>query len=168
MLALFTISLSVLSAQQTLTGMVFDISTSEAVEGANVGSRPSGVGTSTGASGRFALEINQGDSVLVVEHIAFERSIETIKNPSVDMRIGLSEKIISLSELDVIGETGRGEFSQFETKNMVSDINVSDISIRSYSDIGDVLLNEESVLVSESSTGAKTLSIRGARQEEMI
>ncbi|MBE76604.1 MAG: hypothetical protein CMG41_02575 [Candidatus Marinimicrobia bacterium] len=167
-LTLFIISLSVLSAQQTLTGLVFDSSTSEALEGANVVSRPSGVGTSTGASGRFALEINQGDSVLVVEHIAFERSVVNIKNLSVEMRIGLSEKIISLSELDVIGETGRGEFSQLETKNMVSDITVSDISIRSYSDIGDVLLNEESVIVSESSTGAKTLSIRGARQEEMI
>ena len=167
-LTLFTISLSVLSAQQTLTGLVFDSSTSEAVEGANVVSRPSGVGTSTGTRGRFTLEIEQGDSVLMVEHIAFERSVVNIKNLSVEMRIGLSEKIISLSELDVIGETGRGEFSQLETKNMVSDISVNDISIRSYSDIGDVLMNEESVLVSESSTGAKTLSIRGARQEEMV
>ena len=73
-----------------------------------------------------------------------------------------------MSELNVLGETGRGEFSQLETKNMVTDIKVNDISIRGYSDIGDVLLNEESVFISETSTGEKTVSIRGARQEEMV
>jgi len=168
LVALFTITLEVTSAQEAMTGLVFDISTNKPLEGANIVARPSGSGTSTGASGRFTLDIEQGDTVLVVEHIAFERSVVDIENLSSEMRIGLRAKIISLLELDVFGETGRGEFSQLETKNMVNDISVSDISIRSYSDIGDVLLNEESVFVRESSTGAKTLSIRGARQEEMV
>ena len=50
---------------------------------------------------------------------------------------------------------------------MVSDIAVKDFSFRTYSDIGDVLMNEESVLIDESSRGVKVVSIRGARQEEM-
>ena len=130
-LALFIIALELIIAQQTVTGLVYNISTVEAVEGANIVARPSGSGTSTGARGRFTLEIEQGDTVLVVEHIAFERSVVVVENLSSEMRIGLHAKIISLTELDVLGKTGRGEFSQLETKNMVSDISVTEIYISS-------------------------------------
>jgi len=154
--------------QQAIKGFVFDSATNEPIEEANIIVEPSGVGTSTDGDGRFVLELQDNDSVLVVEHIAFSRSVVKISVSDEEIQIGLDAEVITLKELDVVGETGRGEFSQLETKNMVSDINVSDISIRSYSDIGDVLLNEESVMVSETSTGTKTISIRGARQEEMI
>ena len=154
--------------QQAIKGFVFDSATDEPIEEANIIVEPSGVGTSTDGDGRFVLELQDNDSVLVVEHIAFSRSVVKISVSDEAIQIGLDAEVITLKELDVVGETGRGEFSQLETKNMVSDINVSDISIRSYSDIGDVLLNEESVMVSETSTGVKTISIRGARQEEMV
>jgi len=163
-----TMILGSLVAQQRAEGVVYDRATSEPVEGVNIVAGPSGAGTSTDEGGRFSLEISPSDSVLVAEHIAYERSVVAVSETASDLRIGLDQKIIPLTELDVMGETGRGEFSRLDTKNMVTDIKVNDISIRGYSDIGDVLLNEELVLVSESSTGAKTLSIRGARQEEMV
>ena len=157
-----------LFAQQQVTGLVMDSSTSEPIEGVNITAEKSGTGTSTNSSGRFSLEITASDSVLIFEHIAFDRSVVPFSDTAGELRIGLEPKIIPLKKLDVLGDTGRGQFSQLETKNMVTDIRVNEISIRGYSDIGDVLLNEESVFVSESPTGAKTISIRGARQEEMV
>ena len=66
-----------------------------------------------------------------------------------------------------MGHNEKGVFNEFETKNMMNNIAVKDASFRTYEDIGDILMNEESVLINESSRGEKTISIRGARQEEM-
>ena len=160
--------LGTLTAERQIEGLVSDSATGQPIEGVNISAEKGASGTSTDKEGRFSLAVASAETILIVEHIAYERSLVAVRPSETELMVMLSPKIIPLSELNVLGETGRGEFSQLETKNMVTDIKVNDISIRGYSDIGDVLLNEESVLISETSTGEKTVSIRGARQEEMV
>ena len=155
-------------SQRTIEGVIFDSSTGEPIEGVNISVEGIEAGTSTDESGRFSLMIEGSEATLLVKHIAYESTDFAIKKADNNVRIELTPEVISLTELDVFGDTDRGEFSQLETKNMVTDIKVDNISIRGYSDIGDVLQNEETVLVTESSTGTKKISIRGGRQEEMV
>ncbi len=155
-------------SQRTVEGFVFDSSTGEPIEGVNISVASVGAGTSTDESGRFSLLIEGSEATLLVKHIAYKSIDFAIKKADNNVRIELMPEVISLTELDVFGNTDRGEFSQLETKNMVTDIKLDNISFRGYSDIGDVLLNEETVLVTESSTGTKKISIRGGRQEEMV
>ena len=150
-----------------VTGTVFHRVTNQPIGNVNVYIDNSEVGTSTSAEGKFELKITDGDSLLIFEHIAFKKTSKKLKQISSDISIYLEPKVISLSELDVLGVNENGNFIDLNTKNMVSDIAVKDIAFRTYSDIGDILMNEESVLVDESSRGVKTVSIRGARQEEM-
>ena len=166
--AAFFMILGNLMAERQIVGLVSDSATGQPIEGVNISTEKGASGTSTDKEGRFTLAVTSADTILIVEHIAYDRSLVTVRPADTELMVRLIPKIIPLSELNVLGDTGRGEFSQLETKNMVTGIKVKDISIRGYSDIGDVLLNEESVLISETSTGEKTLSIRGARQEEMV
>ena len=155
-------------SQRTIEGFVFDGSTSEPIEGVNISVEGIEAGTSTDESGRFSLLIEGSEATLLVKHIAYKSTDFAIKKADNNVMIELTPEVISLTELDVFGDTDRGEFSQLETKNMVTDIKVDNISIRGYSDIGDVLLNEETVLVTESAAGTKKISVRGGRQEEMM
>ena len=155
-------------SQRTIEGFVFDSSTGDPIEGVNILVEGVGAGTSTDERGRFSLLIEVPEITLFVKHIAYESTDFAIKKTDSDVRIGLTPEVISLTELDVFGDTDRGEFSQLQTKNMVTDIKVDNISIRGYSDIGDVLLNEEAIFITESNTGTKKISIRGGRQEEMV
>ena len=133
-----------------VTGTVFHRVTNQPIGNVNVYIDNSEVGTSTSAEGKFELEIKDGDSLLIFEHIAFKKASKKLKQISTDISIYLEPKVISLSELDVFGINENGNFIDLNTKNMVSDIAVKDIAFRTYSDIGDILMNEESVLVDES------------------
>ena len=157
-----------LFAKQLVNGVVFDNESKDPIIGANISALVSKSGTSTNNLGEFSLELTDRDSVLMVKHIAYDSIFIDLGDDIRNIKIGLNQKIIPFHKLDVFGQSDVGKFNQLETKNMVSKIKVDDISIRSYSDIGDILLNEESAILSENSTGFKTLSIRGARQEEVV
>ena len=156
-----------LFAKQLVNGVVFDNESKDPIIGANISAIISKSGTSTNGLGEFNLELTDSDSVLFIKHIAYDSVFINLVDNTRNIQIGLDQKIIPFQKLDVLGQGDMGKFNQLETKNMVSKIQVDNISIRSLSDIGDILLNEESVTISENSTGFKTLSIRGARQEEV-
>lgn len=153
-------------AEIIIRGKVFKHQNNEPIENVNVytnGNR----GTSTNNKGEFVFEIMQDDSVLIFEHIGFYKVSQKIDQNERNISVFLKPNIIILSELNVLGQNEKGVFNEFETKNMMNNIAVKDASFRTYEDIGDILMNEESVLIDESSRGEKTISIRGARQEEM-
>ncbi len=153
-------------AEIIIRGKVFKHQNNEPIENVNVytnGNR----GTSTNNKGEFVFEIMQDDSVLIFEHIGFNKVSQKIDQNERNISVYLKPNIIILSELNVLGQNEKGVFNEFETKNMMNNIAVKDASFRTYEDIGDILMNEESVLIDESSRGEKTISIRGARQEEM-
>ena len=154
-------------AELIIIGTVFHYQNKEPIENVNVYA-DSSIGASTNNLGEFILQVMQDDSVLIFEHIGFKKVFQKIDHNERNIFVYLKPKIIALSELNVIGQNEKGNFSELETKNMMNNIAVKDVSFRTYEDIGDILMNEESVLVNESSRGEKTISIRGARQEEMV
>ena len=117
-------------SQRTIEGFVFDNSTGDPIDGVNISVEGVGAGTFTDKRGRFSLLIEVPEVTLFVKHIAYESTDFAIKKTDNDVRIGLAPEVISLTELDVFGDTDRGEFSQLDTKNMVTDIKVEQISIR--------------------------------------
>ena len=72
-----------------------------------------------------------------------------------------------MDSLQVSANT-RGEFQRFNAKNNVSEINMDDLSLRGYTDIGDALFNEETILLTESAYGQKSVSARASSKEEMV
>ena len=153
-------------AEIIIRGKVFKYQNNEPIENVNVYTSTNR-GTSTNNKGEFVFQIMQADSVLIFEHIGFNKFSQKIDQNERNISVYLKPKIITLSELNVLGQNEKGVFNEFETKNMMNNIAVKDASFRTYEDIGDILMNEESVLINESSRGEKTISIRGARQEEM-
>ena len=61
-----------------LTGTVFHLVTNQPISNVNVYSDNSDVGTSTSVNGKFELEITDGDSLLIFEHIAFKKTSKKI------------------------------------------------------------------------------------------
>ena len=154
-------------AEMTIRGIVFHYQNNDPIENVNVYTSASR-GTSTNNRGEFIFHVMEDDSVLIFEHIGFIKVFQKIDQNERNISVYLKPKIIILSELNVLGQNEKGVFNEFETKNMMNNIAVKDASFRTYEDIGDILMNEESVRIDESSRGEKTISIRGARQEEMV
>ena len=163
----YLMSFQELLSDSLFTGIVLSSKTKQPISNVNIYTNQKSKGTSTNIAGEFSLQISNSDTVIIFEHVGFNILSQNIQSGSEKNTIYLDPKVISFSELKVIGENETGKFKNLETKNMVSDIMVKDFSFRTYSDIGDVLMNEESVLIDESSRGVKVVSIRGARQEEM-
>ena len=163
----YLMSFQELLSDSLFSGIVLSSKTKQPISNVNIYTNQKNKGTSTNIAGEFSLQISNSDTVIIFEHVGFNVLSQNIQSGSEKNTVYLDPKVISFSELKVIGENETGRFKNLETKNMVSDITVKDFSFRTYSDIGDVLMNEESVLIDESSRGVKVVSIRGARQEEM-
>ena len=166
-LFLFFLGAGIFGQDRSLNGTVYDRSTSLPIANVNVIVEPTKVGTMTNEIGQFTVDVTNKDLEIVFKHIGYDVkriSLDTFENGKI---IELDPTVIHLKKLDVIGES-RGEFDQFETENMLSELAAKDLIIRGYSDIADAIYNEETILVSETMTGRKTVSIRGARQDEMV
>ena len=140
---------------------------SESLADVNIVSKPSGTGTKTNADGEFIFEIPVKDRVFIIKHIGYKfEKVNAIvfKNGST---ITLTPKVIKLKQLDVTG-ISRAQFDTFETKNSVIILGTEDLAVRGFIDIGDVLFTEQSVLLDETLSGQKTVSIRGSSPAEMV
>ena len=166
-LFLCIISFQELMADSLVSGVVLNLKTKEPIPNVNIYIDQRSIGTITNKDGEFSLKISKTDSVIVFEHIGYQKAFKDINNDPTNNLIYLEPNVIALSELNIIGKKEYGLFSELETNNMVSEIGVKSIFFRTYSDLGDILMNEESVLMDESTRGVKKVSIRGARQEEI-
>ena len=123
-------------AEIIIRGKVFKHQNNEPIKNVNVYTN-SKRGTSTNNKGEFVFQIMQDDSVLIFEHIGFNKLSQKIDQNERNISVYLKPKIIILSELNVLGQNKKGVFNEFETKNMMNNIAVKDASFRAYEDIGD-------------------------------
>ena len=164
-LCLFCVRL--IGQTRLVDGMVYDRSTLQPIPNVNIIVEPTKVGAMTNDIGQFYIDVTDNDLEMVFKHIGYDEKrvgLDTWVNGG---KIPMDPKVIELKKLDVIGES-KGEFDQFETENMLSELSAEDLTIRGYSDIADAIYNEETIVVNETMVGHKTVSIRGARQEEMV
>jgi len=166
---IFTLyAVSIICGQNVLlTGTVTDGESGKPIDNVNISASPSGTGTQTNWKGEFQFSFAPADSILTVQHIGYETlklQIHEFENGSV---LGLRPRVIEFQEVGITG-TSRQEFLPFETENSVIELSAQELTIRSFVDVGDALFSEQSVVVNESISGQKTMSIRGAAAEEMV
>ena len=133
----------------------------------NIVSIPSNIGTQTNDQGYFSFNINPKDTLIICSHVGYEIDTLKVKSFTNGITIVLEDKILAMDSLQVSANT-RGEFQRFNAKNNVSEINMDDLSLRGYTDIGDALFNEETILLTESAYGQKSVSARASSKEEMV
>ena len=150
-----------------ITGSVVDGNSGNFIDNVNISSIPSGAGTQTNRNGKFTFKSANTDSLLLVQHIGYKTLQLKIVEYINDSEIRLDPRVIEFKEVDITG-ISRKEFQFFETENSVIEISAKELNVRSFVDVADVLFSEQSVLVNESISGQKTMSIRGAAPEEMV
>jgi len=133
----------------------------------NILALPSKVGTQTDKNGEFKLSIIESDSILYISHIGYKDSKVLIEKLNKPLIVQLEFQIIKMTELDVSGRS-RTHFNEIESKNNVVEIDVDDMVIRGFVDIGDALFSEQSIMMDETNTGEKTMSVRGSSSDELI
>ena len=94
--AAFFMILGNLMAERQIVGLVSDSTTDEPIEGVNISTGKGASGTSTDRQGRFTLAVTSADTILIVEHIAYDRSLVTVRPADTELIVMLIPKIIPL------------------------------------------------------------------------
>ena len=137
------------------------------LESVNIVSIPSQIGTQSNEKGYFSFNVDHQDTLIKCSHVGYGVyyfEIESFKNGT---PIVLKDKILAMDSLQV-SAINQNEFERFNVKNNVIQFNVEELSRRGYTDLGDVLFNEESILMNENVYGQKSMSVRGSSKEELI
>ena len=133
----------------------------------NVVSHPSRTGTQSNTEGEFSFMIPVKDRKLSFNHVAYiPDTVNAIlfKNGTT---IILKEKVLEMDSLDVTAAS-RTQFDPFEEKNSVIHLDMEELSLRGFMDVGDALFSEQSILLNETMTGQKTASVRASTAEELV
>ena len=133
----------------------------------NIVSMPSKVGTQSNEKGYFSLHIDPQDSLIQCSHVGYRIYYFDIKSFKNGSAIILKNKILAMDSLQV-SAINQNEFQRFYAKNNVIEFNVEELSRKGYTDLGDVLFNEESILMNENIFGQKSMSVRASSKEELI
>ena len=88
--------------QETITGIVTDVETGEAIPGVNVVILGSTTGVATDSSGEFELSVNSLQGTLMVSFIGY-RSLEVPINGRSNIPIELEQEVFGLDEVIAIG-----------------------------------------------------------------
>ena len=133
----------------------------------NIVSHPSRTGTQSNKEGEFSFMIPVKDRKLSFNHVGYlPDTVNAIlfKNGTT---IILKEKVLEMESLDVTAAS-RTQFDPFEEKNSVIHLDMEELSLRGFMDVGDALFSEQSILLNETMTGQKTASVRASTAEELV
>ena len=97
------LSFQELLSDSLFTGIVLSSKTKQPISNVNIYTNQISKGTSTNIAGEFSLEILNSDTIIIYEHIGFEILSQKIQSGSKKITVYLDPKVISLSELKVIG-----------------------------------------------------------------
>ena len=101
----------------------------------NIVSMPSETGAQSNEKGDFSFKIPIKDRELSIDHIGHENitlNAIVFKNGTV---VQLKEKVIEMDSLDVTA-SNRNEFDIFESKNSVIHLDMDELSLRGFTDVG--------------------------------
>ena len=152
-----------------IEGTVIDSISHQGISSVNVFLKGTTVGTTTGESGSFKLIIVdlKPQTEVVFQHIAYEvRSISITDLKDLE-KVFLSKKSIQLREVQVEAERRVYNYMQ-DITNIISVIPARTFESKGFVDVADILVTDQSTLIDESLSGRKTVSIRGANQDEVL
>lgn len=150
-------------------GTVKDSNTNKTISNVNVFIKDSNIGTTTGPSGSFVLQVENPDArmVIVFRHVGYDLLEISIDDVKIPLDIYLTPRIIPLSEFKVKGKRITSEY-QKDLPLSISVIESQAFELRGFDDVGDLLRNEQSVQVEDDLSGRKTISLRGGNADETI
>jgi iron complex outermembrane receptor protein len=102
MTLIFSISLAANAQNRTITGTVLDATFGEGVPGATVIIKGTTRGVPTDLDGKFSIEVQPGDQILVISFVGYNTQEVEIGNQT-NITVSLEEDIQSLEEAVVIG-----------------------------------------------------------------
>ena len=150
-------------------GTVKDSKTNKTISNVNVFIKDSNIGTTTGSSGSFVLQVDNPDArmVIVFRHVGYELLEISVDDIDIPLDIFLTPRIIPLSEFKVKGKRITSEY-QKDLPLSISVIESQAFELRGFDDVGDLLRNEQSIQVEDDLSGRKTISMRGGNADETI
>ena len=156
-----------LAAQQgTVGGVVVSAASGAPVPGTQVFVAGTATGTTTDANGRFRIGGLSGDSVtLSIRRIGFQAATRRARVGDVELRIGIVERALELSQVVVTGTAGNAEKKAIG--NVVTTVNAADIvatqPVRSFQELLTGRAAGVSVIGSSGQVGSGSrIRVRGA------
>ena len=102
MTLIFSVSLAANAQNRTITGTVLDATLGEGIPGATVIIKGTTRGVPTDLDGKFSIEVQPGDKILVISFVGYNTKEVEIGNQT-NITVNLEEDIQSLEEAVVIG-----------------------------------------------------------------
>ena len=147
-----------------ITGLVVDRDTQQPISGANVIILNTDIGITTNDKGMFALNWKGEFPIKIrVSHIGYSEQDIAVQTPG-EVLVNLELTVLEGTEIFITGERKKIER---EVSSSVEDVSLDQIEIRGIRDIGEVLQEMSSVVISTAPTGRQTASVRGSNANEI-
>lgn len=157
----------VLGQSNEIHGYIVDEKSKKPVSSVNIIIKQNDQGTVSDSNGYFTILSNETELELVFDHIGYKKKQVILKAATEQQIILLTPRVISLETLNVeeqeISRTLRDELF-----HSIKKIEKTTYQLRGYTDVGDLLKTEHGMLVDESFSGKKKISIRGGNKDETI
>ncbi len=161
---LFTFCFSY-AQSKVIQGVIQDQS-NKVIPGVNIICYPSQKGTQSDDYGRFSLSPLESDTGMFCEHIGYTKKKIKLELIQDDLIITLKQKVLDMDSLEVIAKD-RTLFNVFYDRNNVINLKMTELSLRGFTDLGDALFLEQSILLNETINGQKNISIRASAPGEL-
>ncbi len=161
----FCLILLVVSAVQAqIIGKVVNKETQEEIVGANVLIVNTNMGTTTDDKGVFSFDW-QGDFPIMirVSHIGYSEQEVAVLVPS-EIWMEMESSVLKGGEILITGERRKIER---EVSSSGEDVSLEQIEVRGIRDIGEVLQEMSSVVISTTTSGRQAVSVRGSNANEI-
>ena len=147
-----------------ITGLVVDRDTQQPISGANVIILNTDIGITTNDKGMFALNWKGEFPIKIrVSHIGYSEQDIAVQTPG-EVLVNLELTVLEGTEIFITGERKKIER---EVSSSVEDVSLDQIEIRGIRDIGEVLQEMSSVVISTAPSGRQTASVRGSNANEI-
>ena len=163
------ITIPLLASEIVVEGTVVDSSSQQAITNVNIFVKDTGIGTSSDQNGRFKLNLSNlpPDAKLILSHIAYLERVIPLNYFATNRIIALQKRSIPLQEVEVQTGYRTYQYPQ-QLTNSISVISSDVFDSKGYLDVADILMADQSTVIKETGKGAKTVSIRGANEDEVL
>jgi iron complex outermembrane recepter protein len=171
LIALF-LSISTAMAQKTIAGRVTDGRTKEPLIGASVASKGTTQGTLTDVDGKFQLTLPNGNSLIVITFVGYDKKDMAVGNESV-LEITLDESSANLENVVVVGSRAPAR-TNTQSAVAVDVITPKDLKGFSQVDVGQILtfvapsFNSNRQTVADGTDHVDPASLRGLGPDQVL
>lgn len=168
LLLLVSIPVIHVAAQQTIQGKLSDQVTGQPIPNASIHWKSKTTGTVSDPQGNFSLTRNQGDSVLIISHIAYQsKKLNLITNSQSQFPdLQLEPRQLGLNEVSIISSYVRERETPLAISNISQAVIEREMGSQEYPEIMKMVPGVYATRLG-GGTGDARISIRGFQQENL-